>query len=242
MTTNNVKLVTVKPEVNGPRKRGRPARIDRRQVVRTAVALARDVGLENVQMAAVAERLGVAPSALNYHVADRQELLEAAAGQLADLRFPDGWKPSRRADWRTWIKAWANAFRAMLLAQPELAPFIKLSPGMATSLADVDEFLGVLHQAGFDAEVVAKGTTFLSQAIIMSVHDELLSRRTGHHPQVDELAHMFEDLSPDSPPNLRVYMGSGIHTDATQLFDFAIDCIVAGMQPHLARKGRPSSR
>jgi AcrR family transcriptional regulator len=223
----------VEPEVNGPRKRGRPARIDRRQVVRTAVDLARDVGLENVQMAAVAERLGVRPSALNYHVADRQELLEAAAGQLADLRFPAGWKPSRRAGWRTWIKAWAAAFRAMLLAQPELAPFIKLTPGMATSLEDVDEFLGVLHRAGFEPEVVAKGTTFLAQAIIMSVHDELLPRDAGRHPQMAQLENMFDDLPAASLPNLRMYTGSIIHTGPDALFDFAVDCIVAGLEAHL---------
>src|SRR5260221_1286568 len=162
MTTNNMKIVTVDAQVNGPRRRGRPARIDRRQVVRTAVDLARDVGLENLHMATVAERLGVRPSALNYHVADRQALLEAVATELVDLRFAPGWQPSRRADWRTWIRAWASAFRAMLLAQPSLAPYVKLTPDMASSLEDVDEFLGVLLRAGFDREAVARGTTFLS--------------------------------------------------------------------------------
>jgi len=240
MTTNNGKISTVDVEVNGPRKRGRPARIDRRQVVHAAVELARDVGLENVQMATVADRLGVRPSALNYHVADRQDLLEAAANQLADLRFPDGWKPSRRADWRTWIRAWANAYRAMLLAQPELAPFIKLSPGMATSLADVDEFLGVFHRAGFAPDVVAKGTAFLAQTIISSVHEELLPRDAGRHPQMAQLENMFDDLPADALPNLREFTGSIIHTDPSRLFDFAVDCIVAGMEtqlpPHKRRR------
>ncbi|MBV9663219.1 MAG: TetR/AcrR family transcriptional regulator, partial [Actinobacteria bacterium] len=48
--------MTTETSVNGPKKRGRPARISRRQVVGAAVDLARDVGLENVQMATVAER------------------------------------------------------------------------------------------------------------------------------------------------------------------------------------------
>lgn len=236
-----MKLVTADGKVNGPRRRGRPARIDRREVVRAAVDLARDVGLENVQMATIAERLGVRPSALNYHVADRKELLEAAATQLADLRFPPGWQPSRRADWRTWIRTWAATFRAMLLAQPDLIPFIKVTPDMASSLEDVDEFLGALRRAGFDAEVVAKGTTFLAQTIFTSVRDQLLSQGAGRHPQVMELAQLFAAAPPDALPNLRVYMESDIHADPDQLFDFAVDCIVAGMQTHLARKGRPSS-
>ena len=226
----------MEPPVNRPRKRGRPARIDRDQVVHAAADLARDVGLENVQMATVADRLGVRPSALHYHVADRQEMLEAAATELADLRFPDGWKPSRRADWRTWVRAWAGAFRAMLLAQAELAPFIKLSPEMAPSLEDADEFLGVLHRAGFDPEVVAKGTTLLQQTIIMQAQDQLLSRRAGRHPQVDQLAKMFDDLPGDALPNIRRYMTSEIHTDPDHLFTFAVDCIVAGLEAQLPSK------
>ena len=206
--------------------------------MRTAADLARDVGLENVQMATVADRLGVRPSALNYHVADRQELLEAAATQLADLRFADGWKPSGRADWRTWVRAWANAFRAVLLAQLQLTPFIKLTADMAPSLEDVDEFLGVLHRAGFDPEVVAKGTTILSQTIFMNVQDELLSRRAGRHPQVAQLAEIFDDIPEDVLPNLRAYMASGIHTHPDELFDFAIDSIVAGLEAHLPSKKR----
>lgn len=233
MTTNNMTIVSDAKSVNGPKRRGRPARINRAQVVRAAVEVARDVGLTNVQMSTVAERLSVRPSALNYHVADRQELLEAAATELADLRFADGWKPSRRADWQTWVCAWAGAFRAMLLAQPQLAPFIKLKADMATSLEDVDEFLGVLHRAGFEPDVVAKGVTFLQQTIIMNVRDQLLTRNAGRHPQVVQLANMFRELPDDALPNIRRYMASEIHADPDHLFNFAIDCVIAGMETHL---------
>lgn len=219
--------------VNGPRRRGRPSRIDRRQVVGAAVELARDVGLENVQMTTVADRLGVRPSALNYHVADRQELLEAAANQLADLRFADGWKPSRRAGWRTWIRAWAAAFRAMLLAQPQLAPYIKLGPDMAASLEDVDEFLGVLHRAGFDPAFIATATTFLGQTVVMNVRDELLTRATGEHPQMAQLASVFDGIPADALPNLRMYIESAVYTGSDRLFEFAVACIVAGFEAQL---------
>jgi len=224
----------MEPTVNGPRKRGRPARIDRRQVVRAAADLARDVGLENVQMATVADRLGVRPSALNYHVADRRALLEAAATELADLRFPDGWMPSRRAGWKTWVRAWADAFRAMLLSQEELAPFIKLSADMAPSLEDVDEFLGALLRAGFEPEVVAKGTTLLQQTIIMNVQDQLLSRRAGRHPQLAQLVAMLDDLPPGALPHIRRYMTSEIHSDPDHMFTFAVDCIIAGLEAQLS--------
>jgi len=231
-------IVTTETSVNGPKKRGRPARISRRQVVGAAVDLARDVGLENVQMATVAERLGVRPSALNYHVVDRQELLEAAANELADLRFPDGWKPSPRADWRTWIRAYATAFRAMLLAQPQLAPYIKLGPDKAASLEDVDEFLGVLDRAGFDPAFIATGTTFIGQTVVMNVQDELMARAAGGHPQMAELTHLFDGVPADVLPNIRKYVASGVYTNSDGLFEFAVDCIVAGFEAQLPRKQR----
>ena len=66
---------------------GRPARIDRGQVLAEALALADEEGLEALTMTALAERLGVTPMALYRHVANKADLLDGVVEVLL-TEFP----------------------------------------------------------------------------------------------------------------------------------------------------------
>src|SRR3979490_1108511 len=80
----------------GGRRRGRPRQTDRERIVEAAI----DVGLESLTMRRVAERLGVHPSALNYHVASREELLGAVASSVFQLAWQEPWTPVTGATWQ----------------------------------------------------------------------------------------------------------------------------------------------
>ena len=58
--------------VEGPRR----ARLNRDRVLRAAVALADEAGIEALSMRKLAEELGVVPMALYKHVAGKEELLD----------------------------------------------------------------------------------------------------------------------------------------------------------------------
>ncbi|MEZ7755286.1 TetR family transcriptional regulator [Microbacterium paraoxydans] len=59
-----------------------PARHDRESVARTALALLDEVGLADLSMRRIAARLDVQPSALYWHVANKQELLADLADRI----------------------------------------------------------------------------------------------------------------------------------------------------------------
>ncbi|WP_336502342.1 TetR family transcriptional regulator [Microbacterium paraoxydans] len=59
-----------------------PARHDRESVSRTALALLDEVGLADLSMRRIAARLDVQPSALYWHVANKQELLADLADRI----------------------------------------------------------------------------------------------------------------------------------------------------------------
>lgn len=61
------------------RRVGRPARVDREQIAQAAA----DIGLSELTMRAVADRLGVSVTSLYYHVRDREELRNLAADRTA---------------------------------------------------------------------------------------------------------------------------------------------------------------
>lgn len=68
-----------------------PARHDRESVARTALALLDEVGLADLSMRRIAARLDVQPSALYWHVANKQELLADLADRItAGLPAGDG--------------------------------------------------------------------------------------------------------------------------------------------------------
>jgi AcrR family transcriptional regulator len=82
-------------------------------VVRTAVALADDGGLESLSMRKLADKLGVVPMALYKHVANKDELLDAMVDVVfQEIEFSEG------AGWRNVMRARAISMRQGLLRHP----------------------------------------------------------------------------------------------------------------------------
>ena len=77
---------------------GERVALSREQVVATAVDLLRRYGLGDLSMRRLARELGVAPGALYWHVANKQELLvEVADVLLAEIPEPAGDRPPAEA-------------------------------------------------------------------------------------------------------------------------------------------------
>ncbi|MCD2497307.1 TetR family transcriptional regulator [Microbacterium nymphoidis] len=63
-------------------RNSRVSRVDRDAIVATALRILDDFGLADVSMRRLASELGVQPSALYWHVSNKQELLAAVADQI----------------------------------------------------------------------------------------------------------------------------------------------------------------
>jgi AcrR family transcriptional regulator len=102
---------------------GRPAVLDVDRVVVAAVALADEHGISGVTLPKVADALGVTPMSLYRHVGSKAELLELMRDQAGGpAPAPDGPAPdSPDRDWRTGLRRWAHAQRAMFERHPWLA-------------------------------------------------------------------------------------------------------------------------
>ncbi len=79
---------------DGQRRRGRPPRISRDHIVDAAC----EVGIENLTMAAVAERLGVTHQSLYGWVQDRDELIDLVSDRL--IQRLEILPPASPEDWR----------------------------------------------------------------------------------------------------------------------------------------------
>jgi len=100
---------------DGQRRRGRPPRISRDDIVDAACEL----GIENLTMAAVAERLGVTHQSLYGWVQDRDELIDLVSDRL--IRRLEIEPPADPADWRDSLRSYANGLRRLAEEMPGFA-------------------------------------------------------------------------------------------------------------------------
>ena len=119
--------------------------LSREQVVGAAVDLLRRYGLGDLTMRRLARELGVAPGALYWHVANKQELLvEVADALLAEIPRPPTDRPAAEA-----LTGLAAAIREALARVPDAADVVGLAyavePGATRALRDLAR---LVHEAG----------------------------------------------------------------------------------------------
>src|SRR4051794_30542516 len=113
---SNLPADQAEPEVEpeAPKRRvGRPPMIDQDDIVRAV----QEIGLEDVTMRRVADKLGVSVPGLYHHVRGRDDLLRLAAERaMADIRLP----AEHGQTWDEWLREWGRYIHEAMAAEPEL--------------------------------------------------------------------------------------------------------------------------
>src|SRR5438093_9241414 len=97
-----------------PREASRRAPLSRDRVLRAAVALADEVGMEALSMRKLAEDLGVVPMAFYKHVANKEELLDGIVDVIVGEIDP----PIDGADWKRAVRQRILSARRCLVRHP----------------------------------------------------------------------------------------------------------------------------
>ena len=136
----------MKQQPEAPAKRaGRPRRLTTKQVIEAAIAM----GLEDLTMAALAERLGVRVAVLYNYVKGRDELIDLAARHaLSSQQFPE----DHGQDWRDYALGYARAASELFRSDAHLLPLLisgNLSP--AIKIDSVEAWLEAMTARGFSS-------------------------------------------------------------------------------------------
>jgi TetR/AcrR family tetracycline transcriptional repressor len=125
--------------------------LEREVVVRVALALLNDVGLDGFTVRRLAERLGVQNPALYWHFKNKQDLLDAMARMMVANAFAGIRPPATNEMWVDWLAEVAERFRLTLLAHRDGARVIATADLTGSELLGIQEMaLSVLATAGFD--------------------------------------------------------------------------------------------
>lgn len=121
---NNVAAAAPK-KLDQAKRRGRPPQalgpaLDRTRLVFTMLEMAREGGMDSLNIRPVAKRLGVSPRLIYHHVQDKDEMLCLLTDAILRGRLPD----LSDSDWQSRLRSLARAVRLAYRDFPGSAAFI----------------------------------------------------------------------------------------------------------------------
>ncbi|GAA1990600.1 TetR/AcrR family transcriptional regulator C-terminal domain-containing protein [Catenulispora subtropica] len=146
--------------------------LDRKTVIRAAMKLLADNGLDGLSLRNVASELGVRPGALYWHFANKQELLDQMAATLVEGPLADLVRPRPGQSWDAWLAARARAFRTAVLATRDGARLVAASRPTTDRRPEAEAMVATLTAAGFAPADALRALTAVKHYIVGAVQEE----------------------------------------------------------------------
>ena len=182
-------------------------------------------GIEGVTIRGLAAKLGVAATAIYWHVGDKQALLDGLAERvIAQL----GEVSARGRDPVTRMSSVARSLRATLLERPDLVALVHRQGRTAALFQPARRVLvDELIEAGAVGAGVALGVQAVLNLVIGSVLlDRQLERQPTQHETPEELWSLDDATV---PPGLIAHLARPI--DELELFDYTLALVVRAVVP-----------
>jgi AcrR family transcriptional regulator len=195
---------------------GRPPRLTQEMIVEAA----HEIGLDNVTMKSVADRLGVSVPGLYHHVRGKDDLLRLAAELSAGrIGVPD----DHGQHWAEWLFEWALFNRSAFVADPGLIKqFTDGAIGAERTAQNMNTALGLLVKQGFtirDARMVYGLISEVAIGAAVFALKEQQAAATGR-PTLAELHRVLALREPHDLPYLRSMLADAMSNATTSLQEF----------------------
>jgi AcrR family transcriptional regulator len=214
-----------------PKPRDEPrVPLSRDRVLDAAIRLADAGGIESLSMRKLAQELGVEAMTLYYHVANKDEILNA----IVDMVVGEIELPSPEADWRAGLRRTAISAHQVLLRHRWAASLVLSGSGFSEArMRWMNAILGTLRGAGFSAEMTdhayhaldshIMGFTLWVVGMDLGSDEELAALATDVLRELprDELPHLAEHIEQHLKPR---------NPDDEGEFAFGLDLILDGLE------------
>lgn len=204
--------------------------LSRDRVLRTALALADQGGIEALSMRKLGRVLGVEAMSLYNHVANKEDLLDG----LADIAIEEIEVPAGGVDWKDAMRRRAISAREMLDRHPWAAGVIdSRTRSSPTRLGYPNAVIGTLRQAGFSIEMAIHAFFMLDSYIYgFAVQEQNLPSGTA-----EEISAMAETALAALPAAEYPYLREAIvdHVlksgfDYAKEFEFGLDLLLDALE------------
>jgi AcrR family transcriptional regulator len=223
---------------------GRRAPLSRDRVLRAAVALADDAGIDSVSMRRLAQELGVVPMALYEHVANKDELLDGMVDVIVGEIDP----PAHGADWKDAIRQRILSARRSLLRHRWASQVVETRPHATPVVLDyMDSLIGMFRAGGFSVDLTHHVMHALGTRMWGFTQEVFPTPAPPADPA--ERAAMFDGFAARYPHIIEMATASA-HDEESAVgggcddqfeFEFALDLLLDGFD-RLHRQGWSSRR
>ncbi|WP_405626381.1 TetR/AcrR family transcriptional regulator [Streptomyces sp. NBC_01396] len=210
--------------------------LSKERVLRAAVALADEGGVDALSMRRIAQALDVVPMALYKHVANKNELLDGMIDALVGEIDP----PARGTDWKNAVRLRVLSARRMLLRHPWAPAVIearmkaRATPTPAV-MRYLDSMIGIFRAGGFSIDLLHHAMHVMGSRLL-GFSQELFRDTSDGAPDPDALPP--EEMAARYPHITELAMavahdeqsvvGSGC--DDQFEFEFALDLTLDGLE------------
>ncbi|MEV6928338.1 TetR/AcrR family transcriptional regulator C-terminal domain-containing protein [Dactylosporangium sp. NPDC051485] len=212
------------------RRNGAKAGLSRERVLDAALEYLDTYGLPALSMRKLGAHLGVEAMSLYRHVPNKAALLDGLVDRVMEIAFADLEEPlaGRAGSWVPWMRQFAHALRAALLAHPGVLPLAATRPvNSPQALRMSERRLAAMRAAGLALGRAMDVVTVLATFTIGHTLAEV-GRTPGHddsEPDVDQPA---GDLDPAEFPNLTEVIATRAGLDFDSRFGQAVDILLDG--------------
>lgn len=196
--------------------------LGRDEIVRSALDLLNEVGLDAFTTRRLAERLGVKQPAIYWHFKNKRDLLDEMAAQMMKEGVPPG--PMTPDTWIETLKDNARNFRDSLLRYRDGARVHAGTRPDASLYASLDSRVRAMRDAGFSADDAVRAMMVMSHYVVGSVIEEQSGAEAA---RVSIDSGFVPDA--DTYPDLSYGISQMLDDDATDGFEFGLDALVRGL-------------
>lgn len=204
-------------------------KLQRDAVIRTALDLLDEVGIDGLSTRRLAERLGVQSPALYWHFRNKRALLDAMAAAMmeeAGMRQPV--EPG--ADWRDWMAEDARRFRRALLSRRDGARLHAGTRPEPAEFAAVESETALLCAQGLSPADALRAEIAIGRYVVGWVLEEQADAADAAEREGERMA--AADLA--AYPTLAEGMAAVRDADPDAAFDYGLGLLLDGIAARLA--------
>jgi AcrR family transcriptional regulator len=199
------------------------------RVLEGALALADEIGIDDLTIRRLADSLDVKPMTIYHHVANKEAIIDG----MVDLVFAEIDDPDPTLDWKEAVRGRCVSARAVLGRHPWAVRFMesRTTPGPAT-LSHHDAVLGCLRRA-MSLEMTAHAYALLDAYVYgFALQEQQLPFETPEELE-NAASELVRRMPPDAYPHLReVAAEHAVPSGSTYAdeFAFGLELILGGLE------------
>ncbi len=216
--------------------------LTRERILRAALRVMDEEGLEAVTMRRLGRELGVEAMSLYNHVEDKEAILDGILEMvMAEFEFPE-----ETGDWEADVRAGVRAWRRLMIAHPTVIALFAESKHPAASperLRPMEWAFDVLGRGGLSEADVVHAFRAFGGYIMGSVLNEVANPVPGMRDRDHRAEHvqLAGELPATEFPNLVRLLPLMAECDPDVDFEFGLDLLIAGLRAKVAASQAPDA-